>query len=483
MFMKKKKREKMWILLVAFAVMLAMSVTANAATKKRVSITAKNQTITIGTKKKSLGVKATKGAKVRYKSSAPSVVRVSSAGKVTAKKAGSAKITIKATKKGYKSASVTIKVKVKKKKQTIIASGISMDVGAKKSLGATAKTSLSYSSSNTAVATVSSKGVVRGKKAGTAYIKIKAKATATYASASRKIKVTVKEKQTTPTPALKYTYTVKFLKQPYSGKSSSNSYMLSSMVIPMYIQTDNPNPSLYDIVFYDESGKSVGTRVYCYYDDVSLEDDLVTQGGYKVAGGYLQLKSITDEYEGPVTVAIREFCPDCYNMTEKKIGTVQVKSAARADKEWMQKVINSVTNSSMTKPEKMKAIVGFLQKNAKYPANYTNGEGKMSLLYSIMETIQPLSCKFPLVLDSCTSPYWLVEFGEMIDYPMVSLFSKYERGTTEWNQYHFCAQSVEDGTLYECCPSAKTGFINISSRDQYPKINFLTYNYFCVLTS
>ena len=193
--MRKKKHLKMFAVMFALIMALCMStVIANAATKK-VTISAKSQTVYVGTKNKSLGVKVTSGAKATYKSSTPSIVSVTSTGKITAKKAGSAKITIKASKKGYVTTTKVITVKAVKRNQTITASDVSVSVGSTKQIGAKAKTTLLYKSTDTGIVIVDSKGIVTGKKAGTAYISIYAKNSTTYNCARKKIKVSVIEAQ------------------------------------------------------------------------------------------------------------------------------------------------------------------------------------------------------------------------------------------------------------------------------------------------
>ena len=97
-------------------------------------------------------------------------------------------------------------------KQVITASNKTVRV--KKTVKLGAKTSgdgaLTYASSNTAVATVSAKGVITGKKAGTAKITIKAAETDAYKQAVKTVKVTVK-KRTNPLVLQKATVTVKYL--------------------------------------------------------------------------------------------------------------------------------------------------------------------------------------------------------------------------------------------------------------------------------
>lgn len=127
--------------------------------------------------------------KVTYTSSNKKVATVSSRGLITAKKAGTAKITVKSGKKKY-----TITVKVAAPQPTGI-SGVPGTKSLKKGKsftikskltpsGATAK--ITYTSSNKKVATVNSKGKVTAKGKGTAVITVKA------GSITRTCTVTVK---------------------------------------------------------------------------------------------------------------------------------------------------------------------------------------------------------------------------------------------------------------------------------------------------
>ena len=141
--------------------------------------------------------------KVTYKTSNKKVVAVNAKGKITAKKKGTAKIYVisKADKKKKCTITVTAgtpvtKVKLNKTKST-------MTVGKKQTLKATvtpkkaSSKAVVWKSSNTKVATVTSKGVVKAKKAGTVTI------TATAKDGSGKkatCKVTVKKKTVNPAP-------------------------------------------------------------------------------------------------------------------------------------------------------------------------------------------------------------------------------------------------------------------------------------------
>mgnify|MGYP002625659913 CR=1 FL=1 len=110
-----------------------------------------------------------KGAKkIKWSSSKKNVASVTSKGKVTAKKKGTAKITAKVGKKKY---SCTVKVETPKLNKT----KLTLDVGktyALKLLGSTQK--VKWSSSNKKVATVTSKGIISAVGVGNAKITAKA---------------------------------------------------------------------------------------------------------------------------------------------------------------------------------------------------------------------------------------------------------------------------------------------------------------------
>lgn len=122
--------------------------------------------------------------KVKWSSSDTTVARVSSSGKVSGKKAGKATITAKAGTKKY-----TCKVTVKKNKSSdrpvtalkLNTNQVSMNKGGETELKATVSPSnatnreIAWSSSDTSIATVSSAGIVKAVKKGTAIITAAAK--------------------------------------------------------------------------------------------------------------------------------------------------------------------------------------------------------------------------------------------------------------------------------------------------------------------
>ena len=107
--------------------------------------------------------------KVTYTSSNKSVAIVSSTGKVTAVKPGTAIITAKAN--GVKA---TCKITVKKPVLTVNKTKITVKKG--KTVTITAKATpakkITFTSSNKKIATVTSKGVIKGMKKGTVKIQV-----------------------------------------------------------------------------------------------------------------------------------------------------------------------------------------------------------------------------------------------------------------------------------------------------------------------
>ena len=115
-----------------------------------------------------LKVKGTK-KKVKWSSNKKTIATVTRKGKVTAQKQGTAVITASCGE--YKA---TCKITVKNPSLKLSKSSATVKVGKTTNISAKATPSgkVTYKSSNSKIATVSSKGVVKGKKKGTAKITV-----------------------------------------------------------------------------------------------------------------------------------------------------------------------------------------------------------------------------------------------------------------------------------------------------------------------
>lgn len=171
---------------------LPVTTTVEAATKT-INLKASNKKVYVG-KTTKISAKATKGARLSYKTSNKKIATVNSKGVIKGKKADTVKITITAKKSKYKTVKKTITVKVYRQKQKITASSVKLTTGQRRNLGAKARTRLAYKSSNPKVVTVDKKGNLTAKKTGTAKITVTALANNTYNKTSRTITVTVVKK-------------------------------------------------------------------------------------------------------------------------------------------------------------------------------------------------------------------------------------------------------------------------------------------------
>lgn len=178
-----KKIVSFFLAVIMIMSMFSVAMTAFAATKKVTKIALNKTTATLYTNQKlTLTAKVSpsnaSNKKVTWSTSSKSIATVSSKGVVTPKKAGTVTITAKAADGSGKKASckVTVKKFVKISSLKISATTKSINVGSSAKLSVTVSPSnattktLKWTSSNTKVATVDSKGSVKGVKAGTATI-------------------------------------------------------------------------------------------------------------------------------------------------------------------------------------------------------------------------------------------------------------------------------------------------------------------------
>lgn len=173
--MKKTLKTFVLMLITILMLMSTMPVTASAASNVKLNKTK----ITLNVKKTyQLKISGTK-KKVKWSSSNKKVATVSSKGKITAKKKGTAKINAKVGGKKY-TCNVTVKqpvtsVKLNKKAVTLTKKGQTAELKATVKPTSANNRKVSWKSSNPKVATVDAKGVVKALSNGTAKITVVAK--------------------------------------------------------------------------------------------------------------------------------------------------------------------------------------------------------------------------------------------------------------------------------------------------------------------
>lgn len=444
---------------------------------------AKNQSIA------SLGANAT-GGTITYASNNKNVT-VTNQGKVTIAKnfVGTAKITVTAQSPEYETATATVTVQVAKVSQSFKNAVTKKTVRrAKKAqsfrIGAKATGKVTYKVTKKdarKVLTVSKTGKVtikKNAKVGTYTVKVKATAAAKgiYKKTSKTytIKVTVGKKKKQQ-KATKYNYEVKFLNQPYTE--------LDTIV---YIKTNNPSAKYFSVKFYDMKGKEAKANLFCgvQYDDIKYRTDL---GICKVKGGYLDFYELEDWKAGKYKVVVEETDPNTkkkftwgqknpYETRTDDLGYIDVKDYKKEKKAWMRSVIKEATTSSMTKKEKMKAITHYMYEHSLYTKTIYSKTASHGFRYVSLAAEEgvPFWKFLPYEFNSYTSPAMLVQFGDMIGYPLKSLYGKYYYGTPEWSIWHMKAQSVKDGSYYQFCHVED----NRIDKASIKQINLSTWNFY-----
>ena len=194
--------------------------------------------------------------KVTWTSSNKKVATVSKNGKITAKAPGTVTITVKTKNGGYKATcKLTVKKYVKLKSFKLNKSSVSINDGKTYTLKATFSPSnasnknLVWRSSDTSVATVSSKGVVKGVKPGTATITCKSKETGKTVKCTVKIKK-VKVKRVLFSEEL---YTVK-----HNGKLQLKALISPTNATNQKVKWKSSHP---EYVKVSSSGKVTGLKL------------------------------------------------------------------------------------------------------------------------------------------------------------------------------------------------------------------------------
>ena len=303
--------------------------------------------------------------------------------------AGTAKVTI--TGKGDYTGSVTKEFTIQKANQTLSASisPSNIQVGKTAQITASAKTDVSYSSSDTKVAAVSASGVVTAKAVGTATITVTAKASKNYNEASKNVTVTVTEKSVPVTKKLSackvtlaatsYTYDGKEKKPAVTVKDGSNTLTNGKDYEVAYANNINAGTARVTITGKGNYTGTVTMNVVIKKAASVITASNITKAtsakaqkasiGAKVKGGAkLTYKSnnkyvavdkkgqvtIAKKFVGQATITITAAATKNYNAGTKKV-TVTVNPASTK----LSSVKNSASKSMKVAWKKNAAVTGY----------------------------------------------------------------------------------------------------------------------------
>ena len=292
----RKKSKRFLALLLAFGLTVPSSTglvepvsmvsTVQAATNK-LTLSVSNKSIYVGSSTK-LNAKATKGAKLTYRTSNKGIVTVDSKGNIKGRKAGTAKITVTASKAKRKSVKKVITVKVVKQNQKITASNVSVYYKKGRSLRAKAKTGLTYKSSNSNVVSVNSKGYIVGKKVGTAKIYITAKESSVYKKTTKTVVVKVIKQASTP--VVKPTATPKPTAKPTATPKPTTAPKPTATPMPTATPKPTATPMPTATPTATPTPKPTETPVVEPTDVQKAEIDSLCSNGYKLPYIYINKK-------------------------------------------------------------------------------------------------------------------------------------------------------------------------------------------------
>ena len=254
---------------------------------------------------------------------------------------------------------------------------------------------------------------------------------------------TAKSQPTTPaTPTTKYAYNIKFLNEPYGNGGKT----------VVYVETNNPSRFNFSLGIIDKNGnKTDGNNYYSFSPLENFEEDYDDMVGlsYDTSGKYIAI--VEPKCTGDCQFAIYEN----KNSSNVKVYSkpVHIRDYNAEKTSWEKSVIDKVCTADMSNKEKMQAICGYLLGDFKYFKN--DGTYVITLLAD--EGIPFWKTKR---LNSFTSPYLLVEFGKLLNYPLENWYEKYPQGSAEWKVNHMYVYSAADDTQFQACPANDTGTMN-----------------------
>ena len=386
------------------------------------------------------------------------MVTVTNKGKVTARKKGTATISLQVGKKKYRYALTILQpvkqVKLSNSYLTLEGKKDQKTLKAKVYPSSASNKKIIWQSTNPSVASVSSDGMITPVGDGYCYIKAIA---ADRKKVYTQCYIAVHDCTAPAVQTSKYYYELYLI----NGLGKDGWYAESER--PIYIKTNNPNmESISWKNAYSIWGMSGDATNFSDVDYIQKEN-----GGSiaKVEGGYLINCGFSNENK-----VLFEGCDGVGTMTITENSRVVASFSCNAKDyntetdNFIDSVIKQVTNSNMTPFKKMDAVVNYIE--AQNPRYYPN-DG--TYLYNLAAS--PLAPWFKSWrFDSLTTPTLLCRFANRMGGfdKIENGYSKYY-GTSDWSWKHWYAElTVGDETRsFTLCPMSYTGYM-----ETVPKIDF-----------
>ena len=223
----------------------------------------------------------------------------------------------------------------------------------------------------------------------------------------------------------------------------------------LFIKTDNPDPSSLSLTFEDGTSATGSLYANLEYDDVAYQNPADIDGTFrKVEGGYFVILDFDDP--GAYTFQLREADMDGYAVAREFTWEILDGNAART--EWMQGIIDEVTDQDMTSFEKMDAVCAYLTEDGRF-SYFTNVGGRLVTLAAVPNNPYFKTYRW----DSANSPGALCIFAQLIGGfdTINNMYDDYPYGSSEWMSVHSYVELTagDETRYYSVCPTTLTGDI------------------------
>mgnify|MGYP000845738750 CR=1 FL=1 len=245
------------------------------------------------------------------------------------------------------------------------------------------------------------------------------------------------------------------------NKPFSEQMLYYNHTIPLYLKTDNPDASSFEVRSNTGQTMTMLTADTSEFSDIDFKAD-ATGKMCKVDGGYVFAFYALEP--GTYSFSVVEKKADGSVVFADRF-EVTVADYDQAQNDWVDSVISKATTSDMSSFEKMDAVIDYLSTH--YDFKYlTFDPDAYTYVYQASEPNLPFFKTERW--DSFVSPTKLKLFADRIGgfSEVINMYYEYDRGTAEWSQWHSyinCVQGSEQ-KYYSVCPLSNTGAVDVSKK-------------------